>query len=268
MIGQKNLQKCFAKMKSLPKAALLIGVSGSGKRTFAKEQAYRVDITAIMAETGVESIREIVEDAYNVVDPIVYIIPDVDKMSIVAQNTLLKVIEEPPKNVYFILTSSSDTLVLATIYSRCKVYHMDMYSPEELCAYLYQNYPKFSQADVQVKSICECPGDVDLLLTQGKSVEEFTDYVQLVYDNIATTSGANSFKIADKIGLKDDKGYDLRLFWKCFMIICMDHIQDNPQKSADGVKITSKYLQDLRVSGINKQMLFDNWILEIRKAWL
>ena len=34
-----------------------------------------------------------------------------------------------------------------------------------------------------------------------------------------------------------------------------------------GIYTTSKYLQKLRVKGINRSMLMDNWILEIRELW-
>ena len=36
---------------------------------------------------------------------------------------------------------------------------------------------------------------------------------------------------------------------------------------ATGVSITSGAMRDIGVNGISKQMLVDDWIIEMRKAW-
>jgi DNA polymerase III gamma/tau subunit len=48
----------------------------------------------------------------------VYIFDDADNMQATAQNALLKVMEEPPEGVYFILTAKNKTVFLETILSR------------------------------------------------------------------------------------------------------------------------------------------------------
>lgn len=52
-------------------------------------------------------------------DKKIFIINNIDNSMEVAQNKLLKVLEEPSKNVYMILTCTSENLVLPTIRSRC-----------------------------------------------------------------------------------------------------------------------------------------------------
>ncbi len=49
----------------------------------------------------------------------IFIIKNIDFSMDSAQNKLLKILEEPPENVYFILTAASENLVLPTIKSRC-----------------------------------------------------------------------------------------------------------------------------------------------------
>ena len=49
----------------------------------------------------------------------VYVINDIDISTIAAQNKILKVLEEPPASVKFILTATNETKVLQTIMSRC-----------------------------------------------------------------------------------------------------------------------------------------------------
>lgn len=50
----------------------------------------------------------------------VVVIPDSECMTIQAQNSLLKILEEPPQNTYFLLTSSHPDQLLTTIRSRCR----------------------------------------------------------------------------------------------------------------------------------------------------
>jgi DNA polymerase III gamma/tau subunit len=68
-----------------------------------------------------EDIRKIKSDASvkpNEASGKVYIITDADKMNLYAANSLLKVLEEPPKSVYFILISDDEKDLIGTILSR------------------------------------------------------------------------------------------------------------------------------------------------------
>ena len=92
-----------------------------------------------------------------------------------------------------------------------------------------------------------------------------------VVDNIARVSGANAFKISNKIALRDETDkYDLRLFWKAFMTECFRRAESNIDDilyNMSAIDITSSKLRDLRIKGVNKQMLFDMWLLSIRECW-
>ena len=50
----------------------------------------------------------------------VVMIRDADNMTFQAQNSLLKILEEPPQNTFFILTSSHPDQLLVTVKSRCR----------------------------------------------------------------------------------------------------------------------------------------------------
>lgn len=57
-------------------------------------------------------------------DKKIFIIKNFDNSMESAQNKLLKILEEPPKNVYMILTCSNVSLLLPTIRSRCNKYEL------------------------------------------------------------------------------------------------------------------------------------------------
>lgn len=73
----------------------------------------------------VDHIRDIREIAYiipNEADRKVFVISKAELLSPIAQNALLKIIEEPPEYAVFILLSSSRTFFLQTVLSRCTIY--------------------------------------------------------------------------------------------------------------------------------------------------
>ncbi|MBR3867166.1 MAG: hypothetical protein IKM54_05180 [Butyricicoccus sp.] len=55
----------------------------------------------------------------------VFLIRHADRMNPAAQNALLKVLEEPPRDVFFILTAAQPGTILQTIRSRCTIYHLE-----------------------------------------------------------------------------------------------------------------------------------------------
>ncbi len=60
----------------------------------------------------------------------IFIINNIDSSTEEAQNKLLKVLEEPPKNVYFLLSAKSEDKVLSTIKSRCQKVKIPPFSKE------------------------------------------------------------------------------------------------------------------------------------------
>ncbi len=71
---------------------------------------------------NVSDARKLIEDAYvkpNEGSYKIFLLNNVDSLLTAAANTLLKTLEEPPKNVIFLLTSCSRSGVLETVSSRC-----------------------------------------------------------------------------------------------------------------------------------------------------
>lgn len=75
----------------------------------------------------VDAIRRIRADAYVVPNEAarkVYVLRGVQNMAEVSQNALLKVLEEPPANVLFLLTAVSAAALLPTVRSRVQVFSL------------------------------------------------------------------------------------------------------------------------------------------------
>lgn len=273
MIGQCNLQSRIEQLiekGTFPRFSILVGPKGSGKKTFANWIITKIvrqealSYSQVCPDVKIDTIRQIIENAYKTISTNIYVIPDVDTMSNAAKNALLKVTEEPPNNAYFIMTLEDENNTLETIRSRGTVFHMDRYTPDEIIEYAESKYTslELNWTD-KIKDLCETPGEVDLIVKMG--TKDFYDYVQLVVDNIAEVSLANAFKISSKVALKEDaEGYDFTLFLKCMIVVCSDRMQQNVIY-AEVVQCISRYLQKTRIKGINRTMLLDNLILDVRE---
>ena len=268
MIGQKQLFEDIGNLISrdkYPRFSIFVGQTGSGRKTLAKEIAKKMELNVVqLPDVKVDTVRSMITESYKIPYKYLYIIPDAEKMSLASKNAILKVTEEPPNNAYFVMAVQDESQLLDTIKSRGTIFHMNSYTPEEIAE--YAECKDTRELEI-ITSVCEVPGDVDTL--RKMDIDEFYHYVNSVVDNIAVTNGSNSFKIGAKINFKDDADkYDLRLFWRTFMLICLTRIEEDRLRFAKGVKITSQHLQQLNVTGINRASLFDMWILSIREAWM
>lgn len=267
MIGQKNLQARLYTMIQTgiyPRFSIIEGEVGSGRRTLAYEIAKQLEAPAVtIPDLGINSVREMIERSYTMAEKCCYIIPDADDMSIAAKNSLLKITEETPNNAYIIMTVKDKNSMLDTIISRATIFTMERYSFAELLDFVQGEGIKL---DDKAFMIGDTPGQ--LLTLNEIGFDEFYTYVEKVVDNIAEVSGANAFKIASKVSMKEgDDGYPMDLFLKAFMyLVSVKH--DDPQVRFSAVRATSNALKDLRLKGINKKMLMDSWILDVREGWL
>lgn len=81
----------------------------------------------------------------------IYIIPDAEKLTVQAQNALLKTIEEPPAYAIILFLTTNASSFLPTILSRCVVLNMKPVPDEEVRRYLMEHVevPDY-QADIAV----------------------------------------------------------------------------------------------------------------------
>ena len=91
------------------------------------------------SNNGVDNIRDLRDDAVYTPSQVkkrVYIIDEVHMLSLSAFNALLKIIEEPPEHLLFILATTELHKVPATILSRCQRFSFRRISQEDIAARL------------------------------------------------------------------------------------------------------------------------------------
>ena len=156
VIGQdktiEQLQGALTKGK-ISHAYLFVGPRGCGKTSVARIFAHEInhfdyqledsyiDIIEIDAATftSVDNIRELREKA--IIMPTlgkykVYIIDEVHMLSNSAFNALLKILEEPPEHVIFIMATTNPEKIPATIISRTQIYRFNLAEPKVMQDFL------------------------------------------------------------------------------------------------------------------------------------
>ncbi len=109
-------------------------------------------------EISVDQIRQAAADAVvlpNEAERKVYILEEADKMNLSAQNAALKLLEEPPRHVIFLLCAENAQLLLPTVRSRCAEINCngERAPEEEEALKLAQGYVK-AVADGSRSALC------------------------------------------------------------------------------------------------------------------
>ena len=154
-IGYSSLIENFKSRCSngnLSHAQLISGEDGIGKSILAeilgklilngdinREYVDIINYKPIKTSFGVDDVRDIIDEVNKKPfegDKKVIIIHQGNKLTIQAQNALLKTIEEPPTEVYIIILCESLELILDTIKSRCEIYKLTPLTKDELYKYI------------------------------------------------------------------------------------------------------------------------------------
>lgn len=164
---KKYLTNCIEN-KNFSHSYIFSGIKGVGKYTFAKDFAKCILEDSMMQdyyELGpdgksikVAQIREL-QNVINI-KPIfskksVYIIDDADLMTIEAQNSLLKTLEEPPGYAVIILIVHNERSVLSTVKSRCINIKFSKLSDKDIKKYFLKNDLNFEDKNINVFKVLD-----------------------------------------------------------------------------------------------------------------
>jgi DNA polymerase-3 subunit delta' len=170
IVGHGGVPRLMVRLivrQRLPHALILEGIAGSGRRTLARALAQALLCAApdhgdacgqcascqvmvagthpdcvelphdsTTADLPLDLVREaVVEAAFT--SPLmgsakVFILPGIERLATAAANTLLKVLEEPPRGTYLIMTTTSAASVLSTIRSRAQLYRLPPLSTAQI----------------------------------------------------------------------------------------------------------------------------------------
>lgn len=267
--GQTNLLAKlgeYINKKSLPNFIILCGSLGSGRTTVACVTASKFGIRYFICDPTIAGVRDaITKSELDVNTEKIFIFRDLDGMSIAAKNALLKFTEDTPRNSHIIATASNLENVLDTLISRASVHYMSRYSKDDLKEYII--HKKYDMTDSEMDSvlaICTCPGDIDKVSDDFAHIYDLS--VKFV-DFIGNTQIGNELKISTMLSTKDSDGkIDPVVFMRCVTAVACDKIKNSDNDTFVYFKIiekTTAYINAISQTGRNKQMLLDNWIIDL-----
>lgn len=271
-------QRCLK--NTLSHAHLIAGEDGVGKGKLAnilakfilngyldREYVDIINYSSEKSSFGVDDVRDIIEEVYKKPfekDKKVIIIHEGNKLTIQAQNALLKTIEEPPKGVYIIILCESLELILDTIKSRCEIYKLKPLTKSEL--YEYIKIKKFNYDENEIKSAIAfsegVPGRIDRYFNDDK-LRELRNNIVILIKNLnkndleAILQQEESFS-----NLKNDKEEVLNIFGLFIRDILINKEIENEE-----FIINSDKLEDIKE--LTKEMSFkklNNMIKTIEEA--
>lgn len=255
MIGQKNNIKTLIKWrcnKSVPRFIIIVGDEGSGRLTFAKAILKTINAKGVIMGNSISDVRDTIEQAYYITQPTCYIFRNADDMKNEAKNALLKVVEEPPNNAYFIMTVHNIDNMLGTIRSRGTVIKMEPYTMQEL------------------KSVCDdelkleyCTNIGELQITH-EEVQRTEDCVDDVLKALHEKSGTKLLKACTQLKAKQtetDK-IDCLLFFKVFQKR-LYRMFENFELSFECIQPLFICKQELNRNTINKRASVESMLIKI-----
>lgn len=271
-------QRCLK--NTLSHAHLIAGEDGVGKGKLAnilakfilngdldREYVDIINYSSEKSSFGVDDVRDIIEEVYKKPfekDKKVIIIHEGNKLTIQAQNALLKTIEEPPKGVYIIILCESLELILDTIKSRCEIYKLKPLTKSEL--YEYIKIKKFNYDENEIKSAIAfsegVPGRIDRYFNDDK-LRELRNNIVILIKSLNKNDLEDILQQEESFSnLKNDKEEVLNIFGLFIRDILINKEIENEE-----FIINSDKLEDIKE--LTKEMSFkklNNMIKTIEEA--
>lgn len=265
---------------SLSHAHLIAGEDGIGKSKLAnilakfilngdlnREYVDIINYKSKKASFGVDDVRDIIDEVSKKPfegEKKVIIIHEGNKLTIQAQNALLKTIEEPPLGVHIIILCESLELILDTIKSRCEIYKLTPLTKDEL--YKYIEYKGFNYNDNEVKSAIAfsegIPGRIDRYFNDDSLKELRSKIIELIKDLNKKDMEFMLQQEDNLIGLKDNKEEVLNIFSSFIRDILIHKEVENEDFIINGDKLND-------IKELTKEMSFrklNNMIKTIEEA--
>ena len=287
ILGNKKITEQLTnsiKIGNISHSYLFLGTQGIGKKMIAKEFAKMILCTSEDKYCGVcKSCIEFDTDNnpdFSIIEPDgnsikidqirefqkkvsekpiisqrkVYIINDSDKMTVEAQNCLLKTLEEPPEFVTIILVGTNENAFLSTIKSRCMILHFEEISEEEILKYLEENYQIKINSQIMIKAF---QGSIGKAIELKDKQEQYEKIENLIY-------GLEKMDVVDLVNKaeflyssKDDKTEILD-----YMEVILMDIAKTSNKYAQTIEIVEQTKKRLAANA-NYDMSIDNMLFKI-----
>lgn len=291
LVGQSELRSMLQSTLisgRLSHASLISGPSGSGKKSWGRLLSQAIlclDLTSIepcmqcsscrrfisgnhseffyLKPEGrwikIEQLRSLRERFYLSGGRKVCLIDDAERMTAETASSLLKILEEPPGDLYFILLVEQPRLLLDTIVSRCQRYTLYPLSIDEIKALLMEERSLSAEKASLLAGISGgLPGYAFQLADDPEFDERFREAKTLAF-NLA--SGCDSARQLLSWALFLSEKDDLVAFLDLICMFYRDGLVQNLCRSRESITIpgeSSSWIETVSSSGFEEAVLIIN----------
>lgn len=259
MKGQESLIKqiqTLIESNKMPHSILLAGPEGCGKKTLSRKIAgwMHLELHEIEDKISAESLEETLEKQAFMLYSI-----NCSAQDIKAQNSLLKLLEEPRKNMFIVLRATSLLNVLNTVQNRCIKFTFSGYSKEVLREFIADNI----EAEDLLLNISDTPGDI--IKMQNMPLLSMHEFADKILNKMRGANYANSLNILNRIALKNEQNlFDAntfaRIFGYCIRESC---VCDESYSYEYLLVIFNTFIQNLLKPNVNKKYMWEDFITKL-----
>ena len=260
MIGQSKLQsklQAHIDNGTLPRTLLFEGARGCGKHTLCNELAAKLNL--VIEDITDRLTLDTLQDIMLRPSPYIYII-DCSKLSVKEQNVILKFLEEPLKNSYICMLCEFKYRLLPTVLNRCQCFSFEQYTQEELSQFV-----DFQISPEVLRYMCT-PGMV--LKSKSAPVDNMISLSKQIFEKISIASYSNILSIPTTCYYKEEKENLLEFDLFVYILINVAHDKYlNNEITYEMYQLTDTFYNDCYIFNINKQQLFEHFVIELKQLF-
>lgn len=230
------------------------------------------DVETILPEKdsiGIGSIRSLKESLFlapSEAQQKVYLIPNAEKMTVEAQNALLKSLEEPPSYARFLLTAENKNDLLDTIRSRVTIYTLEAPSRKACAAELQKLLPELSAEDADLLSLA-----VSGNYGAGKEILENERFplVKLAFDTPKLLRKAKGYDLASGLSKAIGDRSDFLIYCEALQnLVGRCGIDRAAGKNTPITVSATETVKTLEALDRAREAIEGNCSLELTESWL
>lgn len=168
----------------------------------------------------------------------IYIVDEAEKMTVQAQNALLKTIEEPPAYAVILLLVNNTSTLLQTISSRCITLNFKPVRDEVIKRYLMDelHVPDY-QAEV---SVAFAQGNVGKA-KQIAMAEDFSDMMQAAFHILKKGNSMEVYEMVDAVRMLAEEKHTVYEYLDLFLVWFRDVLLFKATHEMDGLVFKEEY---------------------------
>lgn len=272
-IGQDSLlQKINGfTVETFPHSFIIYGEKGSGRHMLCSfiAEKFHLDCVDVRGRIGdsklitkkysASALRDFLDDCTLNVFPTL-IIFEAEDLQEKESAALLKILEEPPRQLYIAIVALSPQSLIPTIKNRAMEFYIPVYTTDTLKLFLTD------QLQECFLEYANTPGQILSLCTLG--VTGFNDMLKLAYSiftNIVKATYGNLFNISNRFFPRSEDKFPFEVFVLMLYKTCYKlSLQGNV--NYDAMILTFQLVQDIRKPRSDNRLLFEKYLFELKSC--